>query len=127
MIELTANLYIPREFFVTDRLQIDLVLVLKGLPGAIPQGGRRNEQSSLAPLFHHLPDQFAADEGFAQTNGVCDQNAVVLRKYSFGAEYAVVLKRCQPDSRTRSGLLLQFIVVTLPKDAQVNQIRRISS
>ncbi len=92
-------------------------------PRAIPKSCWRNEQCPLPPVFYSFTNQFSADEGLAETDGICDQDPVVLFEDSFGPEDSVRLECGQVDTRSGSGLLFQFPVITLPENTEVDQVR----
>ena len=119
---------VRHEFFVRDQLHREHVLVLEGPPGAVTQGGRRDNQHSLAAVHGGLSDQLAGQECLAQADLVSDQHAVALGQDALGPPKAVGLERREMDlagpSRVRLGFGVKFGAVALPEHPQVDELRR---
>ena len=81
-----------RELLIRQHLELHAVLILEPVPGAIAQYGGRNQQDALTLLIDDVPDEFAADESFAQADAISDDHAIVVIKNAAGAEETIVLK-----------------------------------
>src|SRR5207249_10692845 len=98
-------------------------MMLECRPRAVTQGGRGDEQGALPLVFNRLPDDLAADESLSEPDTIGNQHAVILLQDSLGAKDAVVLKSCGRDECFVLSLGFQFVLVTLPEHAQINQVR----